>query len=240
MNQELKNLKLTMNGFKENMRIKNFGASKSILFIYERMLNQINSKDKKEKDKFKSQMFDLFNSEYEDIKTLHTEVVNSSIPFSIIGNEFRALKNLQGISETLSYLENMYSDILKSFSVLFKIDTKRAEDMLDESLKNKSPIVIFDEDERGIGKTVALAKKANELNCVLVVATHNNWKYVNEIKEDFGFSFVSVCSSLNLRTSDKDIENKDFLVDEMVSDEMIKNMIDMRYNLIGGFKRVII
>jgi len=125
----------------------------------------------------------------------------------------------------------LYKDFEKALAKVAKEKAEKLKQLLELSIEMGTLITLTDEQLRGLGKTTAIIETANELNAVVVVTSSSyhsahGWK----IKNLAVISNVESCRGLRL--------GSDFIVDEGVDDEIIKELIRNGNKLLGGFKRL--
>ena len=110
-----------------------------------------------------------------------------------------------------------------------------AEKLLNESINNNVLITTYDESIRGIGKSRALVKKANELDCTLVTYSSISKRYLDEIAQNLNIQAeVKYYNNVDSPRGSR-LRNGKFLVDEGVSKDVILKLIDDGNELLGGF-----
>lgn len=236
MNQELCNLKLALEHFKLNLSNKKYGAANALLVTYKRMFENL------PEDVSKTSIFiDEIVEDYAIVKDAYKEIIENHIPSSFESSDYRKLKEIQTISELL----NNVSKILEYYNVKKTYEKKKymsalkhtlGDFLLEKSIENGKPITITGDEFRGIGKTTALCKKAHELKCLIVVPCDNSAKYVQSIIDKYGFDCKAIREGRYLELSIVQFYAKNgILLDEGVSDEMIKELESTTYDILGGF-----
>ena len=176
---------------------------------------------------------------------------NTLLPLTISRGEIRDAKL---IMYTIKTLKNILSNKTLVMGCKFKHkDTKvdkilnsqwesasnslnnKAEKLLNESINNKVLITTYDESTRGIGKSKALVVKANELDCTLVTHNHTSKRYLDEIAQGLNIPVeVKYYNNVDNARGSR-MRNGKFLVDECVSKDVIKVLMNNGNELLGGF-----
>lgn len=127
-------------------------------------------------------------------------------------------------------------DIEKEFPV-----EQCIQDLLNTSIEAGTLVAFHDESHRGMGKTTALIKKTHDLGCVLIAGNDLHARVAREAANEMGLHGLAIASFRDINSLSKYhaiLEEKGFLIDEMVSNEVLSKM--KNYKLLGGFSRIVV
>jgi len=152
----------------------------------------------------------------------------------------KTLKNILSnksliMSCKFEYEDSKVDKILNSQWESAKSSLNKAEKLLNESINNKVLITTYDQSTRGVGKSKALVEKANELDCTLVTHNHTSKQYLDEIAQGLNIPVeVKYYNSVDSARGSR-MRNGKFLIDECVSEDVIKVLMNNGNELLGGF-----
>lgn len=114
------------------------------------------------------------------------------------------------------------------------------QNLLNNSIETGTLVTFFDEEHRGTGKTVALIKKAYELDAVLIEPLRTQADYARDLSEKMGMriSVTTVIDFKSLPHYHQKLKKNGYLIDELVSKEDFEHL--KNYKLLGGFTRAIV
>jgi len=239
MNQEFKNLDMLMETLKLNLKNQDFGASKTIVNIYNEMLpNTIVILNTTLKGWYCYSERGVLNRHLEDFKELNKETINKVIPKLIASGEFKSLHNLQYIQQKMQGFITTLESVPESEPQHVYTDEQssgKTRALLDLSVKTGGLITQVKEDLRGTGKTTELIKKANELDVTLIVGTHSVKDFIDKQAREMGYKID--CRYINNLGNIRGLrlKNSKFLVDDSTTNQIIKELINSGNEFVGGF-----
>lgn len=145
--------------------------------------------------------------------------------------DYSTLSNIQKMIDIINSLNITINDIEE---IKFK---GHVENSKVESLKLGDGVLFTQvtEDIRGSGKTKSIIKKANELNCTIVTGSRQMKQNIENLAKTMNLDVHCVCINSIDNIRGGTIKNKSFLVDEGISNEIIKELIKSGNAFIGGF-----
>lgn len=117
-----------------------------------------------------------------------------------------------------------------------KVKTNLAEELLELSIKHGVLMTALNNDTRGIGKTVALIKKAHELDATIVVGTVSTKHWVKLTAKELGLEVD--CVYFNSVESAQGSRLGKFLVDDTTPNIIVVTLIDQGNTCLGGFNTI--
>lgn len=168
--------------------------------------------------------------------TLNKDVIKSAILRGAHQESYKfveAARKVKLITRNLGHIIDTAVEECEGSTPLQE-ESNSAEELLEMSIKSGTLTLTHDETLRGIGKTTALVKKANELGAIMICPTRIQVEHAKEIAKSLG-----LCGDLILSQSESYAgrKTKTLLLDELVSDEFIFNAKSYGFNILGGFYR---
>lgn len=129
--------------------------------------------------------------------------------------------------------EAAYELLRKELELAYKIKQEKLKELLDLSIDMGTLITLTDEQLRGMGKTSAIIEKSKELGVPIVTSSRQQRDYLEALSglRDIRY-YVTADATRGTRLPEG------FIVDEGVSDDVIKQLIKDGNKLLGGFKRL--
>lgn len=251
MKQEIKNMEQVLEKLKESLIRCYFDEAKTLSNVYERMV--LPFRYLSTVDYHKDEVgLDLIK-QLETVKLIQNEINSILIPKCLDKNEFKALHQLQIANEKLLGVIGSLGKSLNKYKAAFEItdflnDSRPIFEkkdyiskLLDLSIKTRTLIALFDESNRGVGKTTALVKKASELGCVLLVDIPSRKDYASKIANDMDLNVLIITPrSHSLAQYQSILKTTGYLIDETIDDNTLSTFNKSGYKLLGGFKRIVI
>lgn len=242
MEKTIKNMDLMLVEMKNSLEKGNIKSVKTLADTYLSQFKKVTGMSfgdksiiKKCTDKFKVH------------KAVFKEIVSkcdSEMESSLISGKH---KESHEIAITLERVDKAIKDINRYFPAP-KINIKKkfpvsqhTQDLLEMSIKTGTLVSIYDERHQGAGKTVALIKKAHELDAVLVVGEKTHEDYARLLSKEMDLPITVISANgrhMFMAQNHKKMDINGYLVDETTDSENLKKF--KNYRLLGGFNRIII
>lgn len=129
--------------------------------------------------------------------------------------------------------EAAYELLKKELDRAFEIKREKLKELLELSIEMGVLITLTDEQLRGMGKTSAIIEKSRKLGAPIVTTSRQQKDYLE------AFSGLTDIRHFNSPEATRGVRFPNgFIVDEGVSDDVIKQLIKDGSKLLGGFKRL--
>lgn len=231
MEQELKIAKMLVNEMILNLNDGQYNLAKKLLNSYENII--FNYRELSTSEIYEQLPYELLEhaEKLEEIKESLTEMV---IPKLIKDRDYFPVETLTHI---VNRLTKIYIKINSEFGKFKSSKNKvsKASKILKTSVDEGVLIAFYDEKHRGTGKTTEIIKQAHKNDATVIVTTHQNKRYLDELTREMGLNVdVRYIKSTEALRGMRILNNK-FIVDEMVGIDVIKALIKNGNQLIGGF-----